>query len=81
MARKGLYCHPSHHIALAAALGLKEERERAAAELVEARRLRGPGSYLSIAQIAKGYFGVPNVRALYEATYFGGLRKAGMPEE
>ena len=72
---------PFHHIALAAALGLKGERERPAAELVEARRLRGPGSYVSIAQIANGYFGVPKVRALYEATYFAGLRKAGVPEE
>jgi len=25
--------------------------------------------------------GVPKIRALYEATYFTGLRKAGMPEE
>ena len=25
--------------------------------------------------------GVPKVRALFEATYFAGLRKAGMPEE
>jgi len=24
---------------------------------------------------------VPKIRALYEATYFAGLRKAGMPEE
>jgi len=30
---------------------------------------------------AVGYFGVPKVRALYEATFFAGLRKAGMPEE
>jgi phosphoglucomutase len=30
---------------------------------------------------AVGYFGVPNTRALFEATYFAGLRKAGMPEE
>jgi hypothetical protein len=72
---------PSHHIALAAALGLKRERERAAAELVEARRLRGPGSYVSIARIANGYFGVPKIRELYEATYFAGLRKVGVPEE
>jgi len=28
-----------------------------------------------------GYWGVPKVRALFEATYFAGLRKAGMPEE
>ena len=27
------------------------------------------------------YLGVPKIRALYEATYFVGLRKAGMPEE
>ena len=26
-------------------------------------------------------WGVPTVRALVEATYFAGLRKAGMPEE
>jgi hypothetical protein len=25
--------------------------------------------------------GVPKVRALFEATYLAGLRKAGMPEE
>jgi hypothetical protein len=30
---------------------------------------------------AIGYFGVPKIRALFEATYFPGLRKAGMPEE
>jgi len=30
---------------------------------------------------AAQYFGVPAVRALYEATYLVGLRKAGMPEE
>ena len=27
------------------------------------------------------YWGVPKIRALFEATYFAGLRKAGMPEE
>jgi len=26
-------------------------------------------------------WGAPKTRALYEATYFAGLRKAGMPEE
>ena len=30
---------------------------------------------------ATGYYGVPKIRALFEATYFAGLRKAGMPEE
>jgi hypothetical protein len=40
------------------------------------------GRYSSIARLkAVQYFGVPVGRALYEATYFAGLRKAGMPEE
>jgi hypothetical protein len=30
---------------------------------------------------AVGSYGVPKIRALYDATYFVGLRKAGMPEE
>jgi hypothetical protein len=40
------------------------------------------GRYSSIARLqAAAYYGVPKIRALYEATYFAGLRKAGMPEE
>jgi hypothetical protein len=70
------------HAHLASAYGLKAETERAAAELAEARRLSGEGSFPSIARLAgTGYFGVPKIRALFEATYFAGLRKAGMPEE
>jgi hypothetical protein len=30
---------------------------------------------------AAQYWGVPKTRALFEATYFAGLRKAGVPEE
>jgi hypothetical protein len=30
---------------------------------------------------ASGYFGVPKIRALYEATYFAELREAGIAEE
>ena len=67
---------------LASAYALNGETERAAAEVAEARRLRGEGSYPSIARIrAAGYWGVPKIRALHEATYFAGLRKAGVPEE
>jgi adenylate cyclase len=74
--------HANAHIFLAAAYGLKGETGRAAAELTEARRLSGEGSYSSIARLrTRGYWGVPKVRALYEATYFAGLRKAGVPEE
>jgi TolB-like protein/DNA-binding winged helix-turn-helix (wHTH) protein/Flp pilus assembly protein TadD len=74
--------HPQPHPWLAAAYALKGDTERAAEKLAEARRLTNDDRYSSIARLkASGYFGVPKVRALYEATYFAGLRKAGMPEE
>jgi adenylate cyclase len=74
------------HAWLASAYALKGETERGASELKEARRLSS--RYSSIARLraagtlgGPGYWGVTNVRALFEATYFAGLRKAGMPEE
>jgi TolB-like protein/DNA-binding winged helix-turn-helix (wHTH) protein len=76
---------PFVHALLASAYGLKGDTERAAAELAEARRLRGEGAYLSIAQVkafSGGYGGAaPKTRALFDATYIPGLRKAGVPEE
>ena len=72
---------PNIHASLAAAFALKGDTSRAGAELAEARRLRGEGSLSSIARLRRGYWGVPKVRDLYEATYFAGLRKAGVPEE
>jgi TolB-like protein/class 3 adenylate cyclase len=73
---------PFVHAFLAAAYGLKGETERAAAKLAEARRLHGEGSYSSIVDIRElAYLGVPKIDALYETTYFAGLRKAGVPEE
>jgi TolB-like protein/class 3 adenylate cyclase/Flp pilus assembly protein TadD len=72
---------PNVHAALASAYALRGDTKRAADELSEARRLRGEGSFSSIARLQGGYWGVPKVRELYEATYFAGLRKAGMPEE
>jgi hypothetical protein len=36
---------------------------------------------LKAVEIIAGNWGVPKIRALFEATYFVGLRKAGMPEE
>jgi hypothetical protein len=55
---------------------------RAAAEFAEARRLSRDDRYSSIARLtAVVGFRTPKVRALYETTYFVGLRKAGMPEE
>ena len=73
---------PFVHAWLASAYALKGETERAAAELSEARRLGGEGSYLTLAQYrASTRYESPTVRALAEATYYAGLRKAGMPEE
>ena len=80
-ARSSIPAAPLLHGRLAAAYGLKGETERAAAELAEARRLSPAGRYATLAQVRAGDWGVPKIRALYEATYFAGLRKAGMPEE
>jgi adenylate cyclase len=66
---------------LAAAYGLKGETDRASAELAAAQRLSSDDRYSSLARLRARDFGVPKMRALYEATYFAGLRKAGMPEK
>jgi adenylate cyclase len=69
---------------LASAYALRGETERAAAELAEARRLDGGDLFSSIAHVKADSiagWAVPKIRALFEATYFAGLRKAGMPEE
>jgi TolB-like protein len=72
---------PAPHFWLASAYALKGETERAASELAEAQSL-SDGRYSSIARLtAVGYWGVPKIRALFETTYFVGLRKAGLPEE
>ena len=81
-ARIAIPATPAVHANLAAAYALNGKSERAAAELAEARRLRGEGSYSSIARLtATGEYTVRNIRPLYEATFLAGLRKAGMPEE
>jgi tetratricopeptide (TPR) repeat protein len=70
------------HADLAAAYALKGETERAAAELAKARSLSSDDRYSSIARMkAKSWVSnsVPKIRALIDATYFVGLRKAGMP--
>jgi adenylate cyclase len=81
-ARIGSPGSPWPYLWLASAYALKGETDRAAAELGEARKLLGEGSFPSIVQMkAHGYWGVPKIDALFEATYFAGLRKAGLPEE
>jgi hypothetical protein len=55
-----------------------------APSLAEARRLDGGDLFSSITHLKAfpgAWQGVPKIRALYESTYFAGLRKAGMPEE
>jgi TolB-like protein/Tfp pilus assembly protein PilF len=67
---------------LSSAYALKGDTERAATELAEARRLVDDDRYSAIARLRVAEFwGVSEVRALVETTYFAGLRKAGIPEE
>jgi adenylate cyclase len=75
--------HPQFHAYLASAYALKGETERAAVELAQARRLSGDDRYSSIVRLKDTtiYLGVPEALALFETTFFEGLRKAGMPEE
>jgi hypothetical protein len=67
---------------LSAAHALNGDTERAAKELAEARRLSADDHYSSVTRLRTiRNWGVPKILALFEATYFAGLRLAGMPEE
>src|SRR5439155_7573707 len=67
---------------LASVYALKGEMERATTELAEARRLSRDNRFASIARFKSiQSYGAPRTRALAEATFFAGLRKAGVPEE
>jgi adenylate cyclase len=69
---------------LASAYALKGDVVRAAAELADAQRLSSDDRYLSLAKLKmllRKTLSLPKMRALYEVTYFAGLRKAGLPEE
>lgn len=68
------------HAYLASAYALKGETDHAAAELAEARKLGL--SWPSLARLrANTRYETPTIRAVAEATFYAGLRKAGMPEE
>ena len=70
------------HSWLASAYALKGDIGHAVAELAEARRLSADDRYSSIARLkAPGGLWAPKAVALRTATYFAGLRKAGVPEE
>jgi adenylate cyclase len=71
---------PFVHSYLAAAYALKGQTQRARAELAEAQRLNP--AYSSLERVAKStWFDQPKIRALAEATYFPGLREAGLAGE
>jgi len=69
------------HAWLASAYALNGETGRAASELAEAQRLAGRDSFSTVAQLKVIHSDRPKIRALLEATYFAGLREAGVPEE
>ena len=70
----------SVHAYLAAGYALKGDTGRARAALVEAQRLSN--AYSSLAGVEKSnWYDNPQIRALAEATYFKGLRQAGISEE
>jgi adenylate cyclase len=73
---------PPSHWFLAAAYGFNGERERARAELAEAKRLTGSDRYSSLASTrANGDLYTPALRDRWETVYFPGIRAAGLPEE
>jgi adenylate cyclase len=72
---------PWPHTWLASAYALKGDLDRSAAELAEARKLLGGNVFPSIAAMRARIGGAPTIRALYEATFLVGMRKAGVPEE
>jgi len=81
-ARSAMPAHPNVRAYLAAACALNGKTERAVTELAEARRLSGEDRFSSIARLNGTWnYGVPKIRALFEATFIKGLRLAGMPEE
>jgi adenylate cyclase len=68
------------HAYLAAAYALDGDTKRAQRELAEAQKLSN--AYSSLASVEKSsWYDEPKIRALAEATYFPGLRKAGISEE
>ena len=72
---------PQPHAWLASTYTLEGKSELAAAELDEARRLSSDDRYGSISRLRAVTAREAKPQAVLETTYFGGLRKAGMPEE
>jgi tetratricopeptide (TPR) repeat protein len=79
----GFHVLEAIHAALAAGYALKGATKRASVALGEARRLSDHYESITHLKTAPGrpWLEETKLRALAEATYFAGLRKAGMPEE
>jgi TolB-like protein/Flp pilus assembly protein TadD len=76
--------HPAIRGDLASAYALNGETEHAAAQLAKAHGLSPDDRYSSIArlkEVRNFQLLTPWIRALSEATYYAGLRKAGLPEQ
>jgi TolB-like protein/Flp pilus assembly protein TadD len=72
---------PLPYAYLAACYALKDDIPRAQAELRQARNLSGDDRLASIARVKDArFYGVPRIYELFGATYFTGLRKAGVPD-
>jgi tetratricopeptide (TPR) repeat protein len=81
-ARNAAPAHPEFRTLLGAAYALRGDTQRGAAELGEARKLVGDERYATIARFrAISRWGVSEVSALADRTYFAGLRRAGVPDE
>jgi tetratricopeptide (TPR) repeat protein len=83
-ARNAAPAHPNIRAHLASAYALAGDTKRAAAEIAEARRLSADDRYSSLArlrQVEDPGVVAPEIRALFETTYFAGLRLAGVPDE
>jgi adenylate cyclase len=81
-ARVTISTFPPVHSFLGCAYALNGEPERGAATLAETHRLSGDAWVSTIADMkVTGYWGPPEIRALFESIYFAGLRKLGVPEE
>jgi TolB-like protein/thioredoxin-like negative regulator of GroEL len=83
-ARNAAPAHPDIRARLASAYALAGDTEHAAAELAEARRLSADDRYSSLTRlraVEDPRVVAPEIRALFETTYFAGLRLAGVPEE
>jgi predicted Zn-dependent protease len=81
-ARSATPAHPEFRTLLASAYALGGDIEGAVAELAEASKLVSDERYATIARFrAITHWGVSEVSALAERTFFAGLRQAGVPEE